>query len=146
MYRHDFHRITFGQDPIVSHPLSTNYPEEEPKPITGGADLRHRPKVATEEKQQPSSIEIANKVAQKIKARGAAGVLGLSSSFRVMDSDNLGYLSFEEMSKAMRDYRITNDARDVKSIFEIFDTDRSGGISYNEFLRVIVGEMNEFRR
>ena len=46
----------------------------------------------------------------------------------------------------MRDYRITNDARDVKSIFEIFDTDRSGGVSYDEFLRVIVGEMNDFRR
>jgi hypothetical protein len=50
MYRHDFHRVTFGQDPIVSHPLSTNYPEEEPKPITGGADLRYRPLNATEEK------------------------------------------------------------------------------------------------
>jgi len=50
MYRHDFHRVTFGQDPIISHPLSTNYPEEEPKPITGGADLRYRPLNATEEK------------------------------------------------------------------------------------------------
>jgi len=64
----------------------------------------------------------------------------------MMDRDNSGYLSFEEMSKAMRDYRITNDARDVKSIFEIFDSDRSGGVSYSEFLRVIVGEMNDFRR
>ena len=46
----------------------------------------------------------------------------------------------------MHDYRITTDPQEIQSIFEVFDTDNSGYISYSEFLRQIVGEMNNFRR
>lgn len=31
-------------------------------------------------------------------------------------------------------------------MFKIFDRDGSGEISYDEFLRIIRGEMNDFRR
>ena len=35
---------------------------------------------------------------------------------------------------------------DAKQLFNIFDVDWDGRISYDEFLRTIVGEMNEFRK
>jgi len=40
--------------------------------------------------------------------------------------------------------RITE--QEAKQLFNIFDIDRDGRISYDEFLRTIVGEMNEFRK
>lgn len=46
----------------------------------------------------------------------------------------------------MKDYRIANTDDEVMAILEIFDSDRSGTIAYEEFLRTIVGEMNDFRR
>lgn len=46
----------------------------------------------------------------------------------------------------MRDYRITQDPTEVNTIFKIFDRDGNGEINYDEFLRTIVGKMNELRR
>jgi Ca2+-binding EF-hand superfamily protein len=42
----------------------------------------------------------------------------------------------------MSDYRITEDQAELQAIFEIFDSNKNGTISYNEFIRAIVGEMN----
>lgn len=63
-----------------------------------------------------------------------------------MDKDRSGSLCFDEVTRAMRDYHISTDQTEIKSIFEIFDLDHSGRISYDEFLRVVVGQMNERRR
>jgi len=46
----------------------------------------------------------------------------------------------------MKDYRIAHSDEEVMAIIEIFDSDKSGTISSEEFLRAITGEMNEFRR
>lgn len=46
----------------------------------------------------------------------------------------------------MRDYRISNDQDEVSTIFKMFDRDGNGEINYDEFLRTIVGEMNDRRR
>jgi len=46
----------------------------------------------------------------------------------------------------MYDYHITSDDREVRAVFECFDTSNDGKISYNEFIRAIVGEMNPRRK
>jgi Ca2+-binding EF-hand superfamily protein len=63
-----------------------------------------------------------------------------------MDKDRSGHLNLEEMNRAMHDYRISTNPKEIQAIFDIFDIDHSGHLTYNEFLRVIVGEMNDFRR
>lgn len=40
-----------------------------------------------------------------------------------------------EFKKAIRDYRIAVTEADAERLFKIFDTDRSGAINYDEFLR-----------
>lgn len=91
-------------------------------------------------------MELGQRVAAKIRARGARGIVGLGKSFSVIDDDNSGQLSVEEFAKAMRDYRITDDPVELQAIVDIFDHDQSGQISYDEFVRTIVGEMNPRRR
>jgi Ca2+-binding EF-hand superfamily protein len=46
----------------------------------------------------------------------------------------------------MSDYRISTDPNEVNKIFRMFDRDGNGEINYDEFLRTIVGKMNEKRR
>lgn len=57
----------------------------------------------------PNSVELTQKVALRIKSRGARGIIGLARSFRVIDDNKSHYLDRDEFTKAMRDYRITDD-------------------------------------
>ncbi len=59
-----------------------------------------------------------------------------------MDDDNSGCLNRSEFLKALSDYRISNDPKEIEAIFKIFDQDNSGSICYNEFIRQIIGKMN----
>ena len=63
-----------------------------------------------------------------------------------MDDNDSKTLDMQEFEKAMRDYRIQIDPQDVGKIFKIFDRDGNGEINYDEFLRSIVGKMNDRRR
>lgn len=64
-----------------------------------------------------------------------------------MDDDGSKALSLAEFGKAMQDYRIfPQDAPEVARVFGLFDRDGSGCINYDEFLRQVVGEMNDRRQ
>lgn len=52
----------------------------------------------------------------------------------------------QEFKKACRDFRIGLEDKDSERLFRIFDRDGSGKIDYEEFLRGVRGEMNEFRK
>jgi hypothetical protein len=45
----------------------------------------------------------------------------------------------------MQDFRIGMSDKQTGAVFDMFDRDGSGEISYEEFLRMVRGEMNEFR-
>jgi Ca2+-binding EF-hand superfamily protein len=64
----------------------------------------------------------------------------------VADDDGSGQLSLGEFTKAVRDFGLDLDPLDVQGLFKSMDLDMSGFISFNEFLRVVAGEMNPFRR
>lgn len=46
----------------------------------------------------------------------------------------------------MNEYRLGFDNSQIRQLFKVFDSDGSGVISYDEFLRGVVGEMNSFRQ
>jgi Ca2+-binding EF-hand superfamily protein len=45
----------------------------------------------------------------------------------------------------VRDFRVDLDERDVENLFKAFDINGNGDIDYDEFVRVVVGPMNQFR-
>lgn len=74
--------------------------------------------------------------------RGARGILGLKRIFKIMDDDNSGYLDVQEFNKALKDYRVSVTRDESRKLFQIFDMNGDGNISYDEFLRGVIGEMN----
>lgn len=48
--------------------------------------------------------------------------------------------------KGLNDVRTGFTENESERVFKIFDRDRSGSIDYDEFLRAIRGEMNDFRK
>ena len=54
-----------------------------------------------------------------------------------MDDDRSQDLDMYEFKKAVKDFRVQILDKDIDRLFNIFDRDRSGKISYDEFLRTV---------
>ena len=63
-----------------------------------------------------------------------------------MDDNENGTLEPNEFSKALRDYRVKLTEAEGEQLFNIFDINQDGNISYDEFLRGVIGEMNAPRK
>lgn len=63
-----------------------------------------------------------------------------------MDDNHSHDLDINEFKKAIKDFKVNVLDRDIERLYNIFDRDRSGSISYDELLRGVRGEMNNFRR
>jgi len=85
------------------------------------------------------------KFREAVARRGVRGIMSLRRSFMIADDNNDKTIDLQEFTKFISDYRVAVEKKDVKILFDEFDSDRSGSISYDEFLRGVVGEMNDFR-
>lgn len=82
----------------------------------------------------------------KLISRGTKGAFGLERQFHIFDLDESGDLSRDEFKKAVNDYKLEMDERDLNNLFKMFDKNNDGKISYHEFIVTIIGRMNEFRK
>ena len=63
-----------------------------------------------------------------------------------MDDDGSKNLNQMEFFKALNDYKLCFSKAECVSIFNYFDVDSSGSITYDEFIRAIRGPMNMARK
>ncbi len=77
--------------------------------------------------------------------RGAKGLVGLKRQFKLMDADGSGQLDFAEFRKALDDYRVGCTGPEADQIFSIFDHNRNGYLSFDEFITVILGDFPAYR-
>ena len=82
----------------------------------------------------------------KIKARGARGIIGLQKLFKIMDDDGSKTISLPEFNKACRDFRVGISEDNVPVLFDVFDVNHDGTLNIDEFLMAIRGELNDSRR
>jgi EF-hand domain pair len=80
---------------------------------------------------------VIEKVRSTLAKRGATGVLGMARLFRIMDDDDSKSLSMTEFKKAVRDSSVVLQDKELTYLFNLFDTDASGSISYDEFLYIL---------
>lgn len=83
---------------------------------------------------------------EKLMARGARGLIGLSRQFKIMDDNNNKTLEFSEFAKALKDFRVDSNDEDLKKLFLYFDADGTGSIDYEEFIHRLRGELNNNRK
>ena len=77
---------------------------------------------------------IVARLKEQLAARGARGIIGLSRKFRIMDDDGSKSLSISEFKKGIRECSLDVTEQEMNQLFSHFDRDRSGCISYDEFL------------
>jgi Ca2+-binding EF-hand superfamily protein len=75
----------------------------------------------------------------RIKARGARGMIGLQRIFKIMDDDNSRTLSINEFTKACREFRVGISDEYIPTIFNAFDINHDGNLNFDEFLYTLRG-------
>ena len=65
----------------------------------------------------------------------------LDELMKTIDTDNNGYIEFEEFIRASIDKEKLLTEKNLKIAFDVFDKDKSGGISASE-LKLLLGESN----
>ena len=83
---------------------------------------------------------------KKIISRGFRGVMSLRRTFMLFDENRSNKLRKKQFHKYLEDYRFNLSNNLEEKLFEIFDITKKGIIDYNEFISVILGKMNDFRR
>ena len=90
---------------------------------------------------------------REILAKRSGGVQKLKDigkQFHFIDKDRNGYLDRIEMQRGLetflRAYKLNLTPDEIRQLFNTFDINRDGKVDYNEFLRTLRGDMNDFRK
>lgn len=62
-----------------------------------------------------------------------------------MDDNGSGTLDMYEFKKGIKDFQVGIEDKDVENLFKAFDLNNNGDIDFDEFIRIVVGPMNQFR-
>ena len=96
--------------------------------------------------KKDSFESILDIIRNKIKNRGIRSLISLENNFRSLDEDNSQTINFESFEKTAKDFRFGLSFDDLEKLFYFFDKEGSGRIDYDEFIRVIRGQMNNSRK
>lgn len=90
--------------------------------------------------------DLIREVKAKILERSSSGIKGISRIFRAMDDNGNGQLDVDDFRWGFIDYGFNLSKEDAQQLLDHFDRDKNGTVSFNEFLRAIKGELNDFRK
>ena len=90
--------------------------------------------------------DIIESIRNRIKKRGIRCLISLENNFRSLDDDNSQTIDFEAFEKTAQDFSFCLSFDYLQKLFSFFDKERKGRIDYDELIRVIRGQMNNFRR
>ena len=84
---------------------------------------------------------------EKIKQRGGMhGIHSIGRALRIMDDSGDGKLSLAEFRFGLKDFGVKLNPAELEELFYFFDKDKSGNISFDEFLVGLRGSINARRR
>ena len=89
---------------------------------------------------------IMNIMKEKLNQRGVQGICSIARNFRIIDENNSQTIDFNDFKHVCDLFNFGISDNQLKIVFNNFDTENSSEIDYDEFIRTIRGEMNEFRQ
>ena len=92
------------------------------------------------------SPEIIEKLRNIIAKRGSRGIMSIRREFMIADNDNNKTVNISAFKKFCHDYRINLNDNEINILFTELDLNKNGVIDYQEFLKGVIGEMNERRK
>ncbi|KAJ8411234.1 hypothetical protein AAFF_G00172400 [Aldrovandia affinis] len=81
-----------------------------------------------------------------VKKRGVRTLTGLGKLLRGADTSGEGVLGKEDFHGALEEFHLTLPDKELDAVWCILDQSSDGRVDYREFIRGVLGEMNEFRK
>jgi len=81
----------------------------------------------------------------RLKERGMFGIRGVSHLFHSMDKNGNRQIDINEFYWGLKEFGVSLSEEEAMGVLKIFDKDRSGTISFEEFLRALKGDLNNYR-
>ncbi|XP_043943164.1 calcyphosin-2 [Protopterus annectens] len=83
---------------------------------------------------------------ETLQNRGVRTLVGLVKHLQSLDRNGDGVLQKAELKRALGDFHLNVSDKDFESVWLILDQNSDGEIDYAEFIRFVIGEMNEYRK
>ena len=102
-----------------------------------------------EKKTKKDSIttdDIIESIRDNIKSKGIRCIIALENNFRALDEDNSQTIDFASFKKTSIDFKFGLSEENLQNLFFFFDKEEKGRIDYDEFIRVIRGQMSNARK
>ena len=87
-------------------------------------------------------LNIRNKLAKK----GLLNLINIESRFRELDEENAQELDIKLFTQICTEFDFGLNNEEIEELFVSFDKDERGMINYDDFIRVLRGELNENRK
>ena len=98
------------------------------------------------ENKNVSVDNIIETIRNKVKRRGIRCLISLENNFRALDDDNSQTVNFDAFEKTSEDFRFGISFDELQKLFTFFDKEGNGRIDYDEFIRIIRGQMSNSRK
>ena len=138
--------IMDNPDKLKPHKKKQDYPYAP-------SESSHRDKEPPKEKLEEQKIkkelttdEIIEIIRDSIKSNGIRCLIALENNFRSLDEDNSQTIGYASFKKTCSDFKFGLSEESLQNIFFFFDKEEKGKIDYDEFIRIIRGQMSNSRR
>jgi calcyphosin len=84
-------------------------------------------------------------IKDRLKEVGMFGIRGVSHLFKRIDKNGNKQIDVNEFYWGLKEFGVNLTEEEAMGVLRIFDKDKSGTISFEEFLRSLKGDLNNFR-
>ncbi|KAM6435831.1 calcyphosin-2 isoform 2-T3 [Liasis olivaceus] len=102
--------------------------------------------VKEEDDKKNTLRNIQDNLRAKLNKRGVRIVSGLGKYFRELDKKQNGNLTKADYRQALKVFHLEVTEEEFESLWLLLHDDSNGEIDYIEFIRAVLGEMNEYRK
>ena len=97
-------------------------------------------------KESTTTDDIIESIRENIKSKGIRCIIALENNFRALDEDNSQTIDFASFKKTSIDFKFGLSEESLQTLFFFFDKEEKGRIDYDEFIRIIRGQMSNSRK
>jgi Ca2+-binding EF-hand superfamily protein len=90
--------------------------------------------------------DLMRDIKNRLLERSSFGIRGLGRIFRAMDDNGNAQVDVDDFRWGLIDFGITITKEEAQQILKYIDRDGNGTIDFDEFMRFIRGDLNDFRK